>query len=153
MTTMLENRMVIGEYFQDTAPSIAHTCPRCHAKWAYLEADDCWDAGTSSVSGTEAPYNGHVCRICAWDLRTPEQELAYIKDMGLEIESLVYGMTLGRSWTDDEMWLGCYSALLAEDPALLQSAVDSYISARRQEEFIEYVLETVGEERNDNATL
>ena len=77
---MLENRMVIGEYYDDPAP--AWTCPKCHREWhKYMDHSDlgeaCYGYECDEMAMGHHPAHGGGCVCCALDDRTAEDAMAY----------------------------------------------------------------------------
>lgn len=80
MTQMLENPMVIGEYYP--APNPTWKCPKCHREWQKF-ADH--REGGYTVYGYECddlstdhhPAHGNGCECCVWDDRTVEDAMAF----------------------------------------------------------------------------
>lgn len=73
MTQMLENPMVIGEYYDDPAP--AWSCPECGMDWYYHH--DMWEC--MEFIGSREPKNGKGCIVCELEKRTAEDAWAYAK--------------------------------------------------------------------------
>ena len=69
--TMLENPMVIGEYYDDPAPD--WTCPHCHMEW--YNHHDLWDCSERTTH--RDPQHGDGCIVCELAKRTAEDAVAY----------------------------------------------------------------------------
>lgn len=73
MTTMLENRMVIGEYYDDPEPD--WTCPHCHTEW--FDRDYGWESESKIIHREPQHLGG--CYLCELEKRTAADAVAYAK--------------------------------------------------------------------------
>lgn len=81
---MLENPMVIGEYYDDPAP--AWTCPECGMDWYHHH--DMWEC--MEHIGSREPQHGKGCIVCALAKRTAEDAVAFARQhYGIALDNLV----------------------------------------------------------------
>lgn len=125
MTQMLENRMVIGEYYDDPAPD--WTCPHCHTEW--YDRDYGWESESKIIHREPQHLGG--CYLCELEKRTAQDAVAYAK----QHKGVALFQLLERIMTDYSL-----IAELAGDPhPMLQMflAADPELVEQRAEEWAE----------------
>ena len=73
---MIENPMVIGEYYKDTEPDIR--CPHCDMGWTE-NRDGGWDNDDYiGIKTYGHPLHGGYCEACIMDASTPARAQAFV---------------------------------------------------------------------------
>lgn len=97
MTTMLENPMVMGDYYADITDEPAYTCPKCRRDW--YDLGDGWYESDMTIH--HYPLHGHGCVGCLWDGRTQEDAYRFLleqdeRSMKMVLKQVV--AELGAAW-------------------------------------------------------
>lgn len=123
MTQMLENPMVIGEYYDDPAP--AWTCPRCHTDWYHHH--DLWES--YETIGKREPQHGKGCIVCELEKRTSKDAWDYAKQYkGVALMDLLeriltdYGLVADMSGNPHPLLEMIYAA----DPELVEQRAEEW---------------------------
>lgn len=137
MTTMLENRMVIGDYYDDPEPD--WTCPSCHAEW--YNHHDRWEC--LDHIGHREPQHGKGCIECELKKRTAQDAVAYARQHdGVALDKLVewllddYNIT-GYPHDDPHPMLELF---LAANPELVEQRAEEW-AEEQDDDYYEWYLD------------
>ena len=122
---MLENPMVIGEYYDDPEPD--WTCPECGMDWYHHH--DLWEC--FERIGRREPQQGKGCIVCELEKRTAQDAVAYAQ----QHKGVALFQLLERIMTD----YGLIAELAGDPHPMLQVflAADPELVEQRAEEWAE----------------
>lgn len=114
--TMLENPMVMGDYYADITVEPAYTCPKCRQDW--YEVSDGRYESDGYMAIHRHPAHGHGCMECLWDSRTQQDAWQYLMEQDESDKRRVLGFII------DDLGVDAVLKLLhdTEDDAVEQNA-------------------------------
>lgn len=121
--TMLENPMVIGEYYDDDSPD--WVCPHCHTEW--YEGSFGWESESKYIH--REPMHMDGCYLCELEKRTAKDAVAYAKhSQSVALFDLLerimddYGLTAELAGDPHPM----LDLLIAADPDLVEQRAEEW---------------------------
>ena len=145
-----ENPMVLsGDYGEEDSPDQEVRCPHCGRIWNGYDTDcgtewDCTDY--AYASGFIYPVRNKVCRVCAFDERTIEQERAYIADRELHVDVLEYLLcrSTGRITHYDNaeaLWDVLIDTEDDRTRSWVNDLIHSFIGEEAESDFVDWIME------------
>lgn len=137
MTKMLENPMVIGEYYDDDAPD--WTCPSCHMEW-YNSAYG-WECEERTAH--RDPQHGKGCIVCELDKRTAKDAMTFaLQYDGIAVYDLVERMlddynVYGTVRKDHRPMMKLF---LAADPELFEQRAEEW-AEEQEDDYYDWYLD------------
>lgn len=145
MTTVLENRMVIGEYYAPIpVPIDWAVCPVCGAKWERYPDGDAeidgrpWESGMCS---SPIEPNACGCWACAIDKADGETLARFIEEKRLQKTALEWALINDFDWRNhlnDEYVPALWDAMRAQ--LIREDVLRDYITDCADEAFLEWRL-------------
>ena len=120
---MLENPMVIGEYYDDPEPD--WTCPHCHTEWYHQYYG--WESESKIIHREPQHLGG--CYLCALEKRTAKDAVAFaLQYHGIAVYDLVERMlddynVDGTVYRDHRPMMQLF---LAADPELFEQRAEEW---------------------------
>lgn len=97
--TILENPMVMGDYYTDIIAEPAYTCPKCRQDWYEISDGRYESDGYMAIH--RHPAHGHGCMECLWNSRTQQDAYRFLMEQDdAEIRRALMGVIddLGAAW-------------------------------------------------------
>lgn len=146
-----ENPMVLGgDYGEEDLPDQEVRCPHCGRVWSGYDYEDRteWDCTDDAyASAFTYPVGNGVCRVCAFDERTTEQERAYIADREMHVDVLEYllcNRSNGRIAHYDAaetLWDVLIDTEDDRTKSWLNDLIHSFITDEAESDFIDWIME------------
>ena len=152
----IDNPMLLGEYQGVSPPDRMMRCPRCGRIYLGFRVDagmqwDCGDGSVISASACEPVGNGK-CAICAWERRTAQDELAYVKAEIPARQPLAYALCgderICLRENDSEEIL---RAVLDAQSEYARELIRDYVADCRRDDFVEWMMGRAGKPRQEKA--
>lgn len=145
-----ENPMVLGgDYGDEDPPDHEVRCPHCGRIWNGYDTDgvtewDCTDYAYASAF--TYPVGNRVCRVCAFDERTNEQERAYIADREAHVDVLEYLLcrSTGRITQYDDaeaLWDVLIDTEDDRTRSWVNDLIHSFIGEESESDFVDWIME------------
>lgn len=146
-----ENPMILGgDYGDEDSPDKEVRCPHCGRIWSGYDFEDRteWDCTDDAYASTFTyPAGNGICRVCALDERTTEQERAYIADREIHVDILEYllcNRSTGRITRFDNAEVLWNVLVNTEDERTrlwVNDLIHSFISEEAESDFIDWIME------------
>lgn len=146
-----ENPMVLGgDYGEADSPDQEVRCPNCGRIWNGYDCEDTteWDCTDDAYASTFTyPVGNKVCRVCAFDERTSEQERAYIADRDAHIDVLEYllcNRSTGRITHYDgaeALWDCLIDTEDDRTRSYVNDLIHSFIGEEAESDFVDWIME------------
>lgn len=146
-----ENPMVLGgDYGEEDLPNQEVRCPHCGRVWSGYDYEDMteWDCTDDAyVSAFTYPVGNGVCRVCAFDERTVEQERAYIADREIHVDVLEYllcNRSTGRIAHYDAakaLWDALVDTVDERTCLWTNDLIHNFIADEAESDFIDWIME------------
>ena len=145
-----ENPMVLGgDYGDEDSPDHEVMCPHCGRIWNGYDTDgvtewDCTDYAYASAF--RYPVVNRVCRVCAFDERTSEQERSYIADRDAHVDVLEYLLcrSTGRITQYDgaeALWDVLIDTEDDRTRSWVNDLIHSFIGEEAESDFVDWIME------------
>ena len=146
-----ENPMILGgDYGEEDLPDQEVRCPHCGRVWSGYDSEDGteWDCTDDAyASSFTYPIGNGVCRVCAFDERTAEQERAYIADIEIHVDVLEYllcNRSISRIYRYDSaeaLWNVLIDTEDDRTRSWVNDLIHSFIADEAESDFIKWIME------------
>ena len=146
-----ENPMVLGgDYGEEDLPDQEVVCPHCGRVWSGYAYEDPteWDCTDDAyASAFIYPVGNGVCRVCAFDERTTEQERAYIADREMHVDVLEYFLCnrsngrIAHYDAAETLWDVLIDTEDDRTKSWLNDLIHSFITDEAESDFIDWIME------------
>lgn len=146
-----ENPIVLGgDYGDQDSPDQEIRCPHCGRIWNGYDTDGVteWDCTDDAyASSFTYPIGSGLCRVCAFDERTKEQERAYIADREVHVEVLEHllcSKTVSRITNYDNAAILWDVLTQSEDDVIcswVNDLIHCFICDEMETDFVDWITE------------
>lgn len=146
-----ENPMVLGgDYGEEDLPDQEVRCPHCGRVWSGYDYEDRteWDCTDDAYASTFTyPVGSGICRVCALDERTTEQERAYIADREIHVDILEYFLCnrstgrISRCDNAEVLWNVLVDTEDERTRLWVNDLIHSFVSDEAESDFIDWIME------------